>query len=115
MADLLVAALFAAGAASILLAAVGVVRMPDLFLRMSCSTKASTLGVIACVLGAALHFGALGVAVRAAAGALFVLVTGPVAAQVIVRAAYLLGVPLWRGTITDQLRDRYDRNRGTLR
>jgi multicomponent Na+:H+ antiporter subunit G len=38
-----------------------------------------------------------------------------VAAQVIGRAAYLLGVPLWRGTAADALRDRYDRARGTLR
>jgi multicomponent Na+:H+ antiporter subunit G len=38
-----------------------------------------------------------------------------VAAQVIGRAAYLVGVPLWAGTVVDQLRDRYDRARGTLR
>ena len=115
MADLLVAALFATGALFILLAAVGVVRMPDLFIRMSCSTKAATLGVIACVLGAAVHFHDVGVAARALAGAIFLLVTAPVAAQVIGRAAYLLGVPLWRGTAADALRDRYDRTRGTLR
>lgn len=115
MADLVVAALFAIGALFILLAAVGVVRMPDLFIRMSCSTKAATLGVTACVLGAAVHFGDAGVAARALAGALFLLVTAPVAAQVIGRAAYLLGVPLWRGTAADALRDRYDRTRGTLR
>lgn len=115
MADLLVATLFVIGAAFILLAAVGLVRMPDLFLRMSCSTKASTLGIVACLLGAALHFGAPGAAARASAGALFLLLTAPVAAQVIGRAAYLVGVPLWRGTIADQLRGRYDRARGTLR
>lgn len=115
MADLVIAVLFAVGAAFILLAAIGLLRMPDVFLRTSCSTKASTLGIVACLVGAALHFGELGVAARAAAGALFVLATAPVAAQVIGRAAYLAGVPLWRGTVADQLRGRYDRRRGALR
>ena len=108
MADLAVAALFVIGAVFILLAAAGLLRMPDVFLRMSCSTKAATLGIVATVLAAGLHFGDLGVAVRAGAGALFLLVTVPVAAQMIGRAAYLLGVPLLPGTV-DQLRDRYDR------
>ena len=114
MADLAVAALFVVGAVFILLAAAGLLRMPDVFLRMSCSTKAATLGIVATVLAAGLHFGDLGVAVRAGAGALFLLVTVPVAAQMIGRAAYLLGVPLLPGTV-DQLRDRYDRQRGVLR
>ena len=114
MADLAVATLFVVGAVFILLAAVGVLRMPDLFLRMSCSTKASTLGVLACVGAAAWHFADLAVAARAGAGAVFLLVTAPVAAQVIGRAAYVLGVPLQRGTI-DELRGRYDRARGALR
>ena len=114
MADLAVAALFVIGAVFILLAAAGLLRMPDVFLRMSCSTKAATLGIVATVLAAGLHFGDLGVAVRAGAGALFLLVTVPVAAQMIGRAAYLLGVPLLPGTV-DQLRDRYDRQRRVLR
>lgn len=114
MADLAIAALLVVGAAFILVAAAGLLRMPDVFLRMSCSTKAATLGIVTTVLGAGLYFGDPGVAGRAGAGALFLLVTVPVAAQMIGRAAYLMGVPLFPGTI-DQLRDRYDRNRGTLR
>jgi multicomponent Na+:H+ antiporter subunit G len=115
MADLAVATLFVIGATFILVAAIGLVRMPDLFLRMSCSTKASTLGIVATVCGAGLAFGELGVALRAVAGAAFLLVTGPVAAQMIGRAAYLVGVPLFPGTAADQLRGRYDRRRGVLR
>lgn len=114
MADLAVAALFVIGAVFILVAAAGLLRMPDVLLRMSCSTKAATLGIVATVLAAGLSFGDLGVATRAAAGAAFLLVTVPVAAQMIGRAAYLLGVPLFPGTV-DQLRGRYDRSRGALR
>lgn len=115
MADLLVAALLVAGALFTFLAALGVTRMPDLLLRLSCSSKASTLGILATLGAAALHFGDLGVAARCAAGAGFMLLTMPVAGQSIARAAYLLGVPLWRGTRADALHDRYDRARDTLR
>jgi len=115
MTDLLAAALLLVGTFFIVVAACGLLRMPDLFLRMACSTKAATLGVATLAAGAALHFADLGIAVRAGAGALCLLATAPVAAQMIGRAAYLRGVPLWAGTVTDQLRDRYDRTRGTLR
>ena len=39
------------GATLVLLAAVGIVRMPDLFTRMQAATKASTLG-LGCLLAA---------------------------------------------------------------
>ena len=38
----------------------------------------------------------------------FILLTAPVAAHVIGRAAYFVGVPLWEGTVKDVLRDKYD-------
>jgi multicomponent Na+:H+ antiporter subunit G len=30
------------------------------------------------------------------------------------RAAYFIGVPLWKGTMVDELQDRYDRRTHTL-
>jgi multicomponent Na+:H+ antiporter subunit G len=34
--------------------------------------------------------------------------TTPVSAHMIARAAYLSGVPLWEGTLSDEMRGRYD-------
>ena len=45
MIDLLTAILWLTGSVFALLAAVGVLRMPDVFTRMQTSTKASTLGL----------------------------------------------------------------------
>ncbi len=59
MGQIVSTALLAVGAAFSLIAAIGVVRFPDLFLRMHCSTKSATLGVSCIMLGAALHFGDL--------------------------------------------------------
>lgn len=96
------------GAAFMLIAAIGVARMPDLFMRLHASTKSATLGAGCLMLGAAIHFGELAVGARALAVMVFFVVTAPVAAHVIGRAAYFAGVPLWEGTLSDELRDRYD-------
>jgi monovalent cation/proton antiporter MnhG/PhaG subunit len=97
------------GAAFMLLAGVGVVRMPDLFMRMQAATKASTLGMGCIVLAVAIHFGELGITTRALATIVFVCLTAPVAAHLVARASYFVGVPLWEGTIVDELRGHYDR------
>lgn len=96
------------GAVLILISALGVVRMPDLYLRMSASTKSATLGVGAILLGSAIYFNELGVASRAVATIFFILLTAPVAAHMMGRAAYFNGVPLWDGTRYDELKGRYD-------
>jgi multicomponent Na+:H+ antiporter subunit G len=107
-------ALLMLGAVFLLAAAIGVVRMPDLFTRMQAATKAATLG-ISCILGAvALYMEDLGVAMRAFLAIGFFFLTAPVAAHMIGRAAYLIGVPLWKGTIVDELSGHYDRRTNVL-
>lgn len=105
MIDVLTSALWVTGAAFALLAAVGVLRMPDVFTRMQASTKASTLGLGCLLLGAALQWGDVGSFVRLASIGAFTLLTTPVAAHVIARAAYLAAVPLWDGTVLDERRE----------
>ena len=97
------------GAAFSLLAALGTLRMPDVFTRMQASTKASTLGLGCLLVGAALQLADLASIVRAASIGAFVLLTSPVAAHVIARAAYLADVPLWEGTVLDERRRESDR------
>lgn len=80
-----------------LVAALGVLRMPDLLLRMHASTKAGTLACGLTMLAAAIFFGELSTAVRAAGVVLFLLLTAPVAAHMLGRAALRTGVTtrLW--------------------
>ena len=102
MIDALTAILWVAGAAFALLAAVGVLRMPDVFTRMQASTKASTLGLGCLLAGATLQLGDFGSLIRAASIGAFIVLTTSVAAHVIARAAYLAEVPLWDGTALDE-------------
>jgi multicomponent Na+:H+ antiporter subunit G len=102
MIDIVTAILWIVGSLFALLAAIGVLRMPDVFTRMQASTKASTLGLACLLLGAALQLGDLASFVRAASIGAFVLLTTPVAGLVIARASYFSEVPLWRGTVLDE-------------
>lgn len=96
--------LLAAGSGLMLLSAVAVVRFPDFYARMQASTKASTLGIVCLALATAVHFGSLAITSRAIAIVVFVFLTAPVAAHVIGRAAHVVGVELWNGTLFDDLR-----------
>jgi multicomponent Na+:H+ antiporter subunit G len=104
MIDILTGVLWITGSILALLAALGVLRMPDVFTRMQASTKASTGGLACLLLGAALQLGDFGSFIRVASIGAFILLTTPVAAHVIARAAYLADVPLWDGTVLDERR-----------
>lgn len=101
--SVLAGVLLVLGAAFMLLAGVGLVRLPDLYLRMSATSKAATLGASLVLLGAALHFGTAAVAGRATVIVAFLFLTAPVAAHAIGRAGYRRGSPLWEGTMADEL------------
>lgn len=89
-----------------LVAAIGLLRMPDLLMRMHAATKAGTLGTGLLLLAVAVHFRETGVTIRAIATIVFLLFTAPVAAHVIGRAAYLSGrLQLWNRTLVDELRE----------
>jgi multicomponent Na+:H+ antiporter subunit G len=105
----IVAAFWVLGATFALLAAVGVVRMPDLFTRMQAASKASTLGLACLLIGTAIELGDSASAARAVSIAAFVMLTTPVASHVVARAAALSDVPLWSGTVLDDRRE--DRER----
>lgn len=101
--ELLTAALLVPGALLMLLAGLGLLRMPDLFLRLQTAAKASSLGVGLLLGAAAVALGDLSLVARAGLGVAFIFTITPVAAQVIARAAFRAGVPLWGRTHQNDL------------
>ena len=95
------------GSAFALIAALGLMRMPDLYMRMHAATKAGTLGVGFIVLAVAVFFADLRVLVEALIIVVFLLLTAPISAHVLARAAYLSGVQLWK-LEQDDLKGCYD-------
>ena len=94
---LVVAALFA------LTAAIGLVRLPDLYTRMHAASKAGTLGSCVMLIALAIHADDGTVALRALAGVAFFLLTAPISAHLLAKAAHSTGHSLWSGSVRDDL------------
>jgi multicomponent Na+:H+ antiporter subunit G len=86
MMDVVIGLFLIAGAAFVLIAAIGIVRLPDLLTRMHASTKAGTLGALLVLVGLAIHVGTGEVVSKVVATSLFLLLTAPIAAHMIGRA-----------------------------
>ena len=91
-----------------LVAAIGLLRLPDLYTRMHAVTKAGTLGIGLVLVSAMVAFADVSVGTRALVALLFVLFTAPVSAHMIGRAGYLGGVSLWDDTAFDDWQVGYD-------
>lgn len=100
--DIVLALLLVIGGAFAFIAGLGVLRMPDVLIRMHASTKAGTLGCGLVLAGVAVDFTDVSTVSRAVAAFVFLMVTAPVAAHMIGRAAYRAGVPLWPEGLLDR-------------
>jgi multicomponent Na+:H+ antiporter subunit G len=77
-----------------LVGAFGVLRLPDLYARMSAATVATTMGLVFIMLGATVHFADAWATGRCVTILVFVFITSPVSDHMIGRAGYLTGVRL---------------------
>lgn len=101
--EILTAILMLAGGVFCLVASVGMLRLPDTIIRMHAATKAGALGSGLMFLALASYYMELSTTLRAFAAIIFLLLTAPVAAHLIGRAAYCTRVRLWDRTRIDEL------------
>jgi len=92
--DLLLAVLLVIGAAFALIGSWGLARLSDFFKRLHGPTKASTLGVGCVLIASMLYFtfrpGATGASLHELLITLFVFLTAPISAHLLVKAALAL-------------------------
>ena len=79
------------GAVFSLLAAIGILRLPDLYTRMHAASKAGTMGSGLMLIAIAVIAFDGPVILRALVGVVFLLLTTPVSAHLLARAAYMVG------------------------
>ena len=87
MSELIAFSLILLGSALTAAAGIGIVRLPDVFTRMHAATKVGTLGSGLILAGAAVHFGEAAVVLRCMLIIFFLLLTAPIGAHMIGRAA----------------------------
>lgn len=100
--DWIVSAFLVAGGFLLFVASLGILRLPDVLIRMHASTKAGTLGAGLVFAAVALHSRDTVTVSLAALTVIFLMFTAPVAAHAIARAAYRMRVPLWKNTHLDE-------------
>lgn len=108
--DFISAFLVLFGSIFFFIASIGIVKMPDIFIRMSATTKAASLGVGSILLGTSLFFLDASITARAFIIIVFVFLTAPIAAHAIGRAAYKEGVKLWDKSVVNELGGKYKDN-----
>ena len=99
--ELFLAACVLLGGFFAFVAGLGVLRLPDVLIRMHATTKAGTLASGLIMVAVAAGFGDAPTVARAVAVVVFLLLTAPVGAHMIGRAAFRSGVPLWPPTVVD--------------
>ena len=91
------------GSLFLLLSAIGIIRLPDVYNRLQAGTKAATLGALSALFGVGIiepeWFWKCFVI------AIFILLTNPVSSHAIARASYKAGVKLWKGSVVDKYKD----------
>ena len=90
------------GSLFLLLAAIGIIRMPDLYNRMQTGTKATTLGAGLFLLG-------IGIDTPSWMGKiilliLFIMFTNPVSSHALARASHFIGITLGKADAVDELK-----------
>ena len=84
------------GALFALVAAIGIVRMPDIYCRMHAATKAGAFGVSLILLALCVALPTLRVCIQSILIIGFFYLTAPVAAHLIGRVGIVQKLPLWK-------------------
>lgn len=92
------------GALFTLFAAMGVLRFPDLYSRMHAASKAGVFGSGLILLGLALFAQDYAIVTRAILTILFLLLTTPISAHLLAKAAYVAGHRPWEGSARDEIK-----------
>ena len=86
-----------------LVASIGLIRFPDIYSRMHAASKAGTVGSGFMMIALAVTADDGGTSIRALAGLVFLILTAPIAAHLLARAAYKVGYKLWDGSVADEM------------
>jgi len=96
--DIVVSAFMISGVLFMLIASIGIIKLPDFYIRTSVVTKASTIGLGLMMIGVGLYFNTPTAMFKVIAILVFILVTSPIAAHVIAKAASQIRVAFWKKT-----------------
>ncbi len=103
MIDWIAAFFLIAGSLFMLVAAIGVVKLSDVYMRMHAITKAASLGAILMLVAVSLLYVQWIVWIEALMVVVFVILTAPIASHMIAKAAHKTNMPKGPNYVMDEL------------
>ena len=96
--EIISSVLVVCGSLFLLIASIGILKLPDFYIRNSAVTKAITFGLSLMLIGIALYYYTIAVSLKIAGIIFFIFLTSPVSGHVISRAAWKNKVSFWKET-----------------
>jgi len=95
------------GATFLMLGALGIIRMPDVYNRLQAGTKATTLGAMSLILG--VGFINTSFLLKSLILIVFIALSNPISSSTIARASHKAGISLYKKSVVDKCRDNTDK------
>lgn len=92
------------GSLFMLISSIGIIRLPDFYIRNSASTKAVILGLALILFGVGIYYNNILIFLEVIAILFFISLIMPLSAHIIARAACKNKVPFWENTILKEMR-----------
>ena len=103
MLEWIVAILLILGSLFMLVAAIGVVKLPDVYMRMHAITKAASLGAILMLAAVFIWHPQWIVGIEALMVVLFVIFTTPIGTHMLAKVSHHMKVPTGEGYVMDEM------------
>lgn len=105
MTEWIVSILIILGSLFMLVAALGIVRLHDVYMRMHAITKAASLSIVLFLLAVVVHQFSWGTLFGVILVMLFIIATTPVASHMIAMVSHMMGIPMSKGAVMDELEE----------
>jgi len=99
---ILISILLLGGSLLILSGVLGIVRFPDFYCRAHAATKGPTVGIMMIMLGSVIFYALSGsFASRNVLASVFIMITAPVGAHLLLKNSYHSGIEMWKPVMDD--------------
>ncbi len=105
MTDWFIAFFLIMGSLFMLVAAIGVVKFDDVYMRMHAITKAASLGALLMLVAVSIGYVSFIVWLEAVMVVVFIILTTPIASQMISKASHKTKMPKGEGYVSDELEE----------
>lgn len=96
MTEIILSILIIAGSFLMFIAGLGVLRMPDIFMRMHAATKAPSLGIMLMLVVVMISFHDLITIVKSLLIIIFIYITIPISANMLGKTSLDMGLSMWK-------------------